>query len=598
LANVITSIIDDDSTVKDIFKRSVSEPKLKEYVKNNSDIFYMMEPILGQNKTQSIHACAIIVFPKVMQTEEYVPVRKQKGLTVTEWNGGELDNAGFLKSDVLGILQLDKYKSTLKLIESNGKQVPDIYNLPLDDSEVFRFFGNGWNGDVFQFGTELISGYTRYMKPETIEDLIAVNALQRPGPMENGYPTIYAKCKNEGKKVEYLWGTEQITKDTFGLLVYQEQIMEVCQKIGGLSKVEADDVRRAMGKKDLKYLSMWKDRLWNGFKEKGATQSEFEKAWDVMMEFAKYSFNKSHSAAYSLEGYICQYLKVHYPLEFWTVALGRASESNVIRFLSEINSSKGIEIFPPDINVSGITMTESLDDNAIFWGIESIKGIGETTAEQIIKERESSGQYKSLEDFIERHGYKGSKVKKGAFESLIACGAFDKMYGLKDVENGRANLIKEYRLLKKVKITAKALERDPYTIGKLESNWWWKLRQKNLSGIATVDYKAICEELGVNMPFASGSELSTPQKRGIDRAFGGYVVECRARSSSRGRFATLTIESNYKTYKVMLWNDTYEIYKHLLKNIEKSFVVFTGELKYDERWARANQFTLQEEYST
>ena len=592
LANVITSIIDDDASVEDIFRRSVNEPKLKEYIKSNADIFYMMDSILGQPKTQSIHPCAIIVFPQVMQTESYVPVRKQKGLTVTDWNGGELDNSGFLKSDVLGILQLDKYAETLRLIKANGKQVPNIYKLPLDDSEVFRFFGNGWNGDVFQFGTELISGYTKYMKPQNIEDLIAVNALQRPGPMENGYPTIYAKCKNEGKKVEYLWGTESITKDTYGLLVYQEQIMQVCQEVGGLTAIEADDIRRAMGKKDAKYLAMWKERLGKGFSEKGATQSEFEKAWDVMMEFAKYSFNKSHSAAYSLEGYICQYLKVHYPLEFWTVALGKASETNVLRFLSEINASKGIKVYPCDVNVSGITMTSSLEDNAIFWGIESIKGIGETTAEQVIRERDENGNYTSLENFIDRHSFKGSKVKKGTFESLIACGAFDKIYELEGREEQRGKLLERFRQLKKVKIAKP--EKDIYTIGETHEKWWWKLTQKRLTGIATVDYKTICEENGINMPFATSSVMSSPQKYGIDKSFGGYVLECKIRSSSRGRFASLTIESNYKTYRIIMWNGEYEIFKDRLKGIEKSFLIFSGELRYEEKWTKGNQFTLKD----
>ena len=591
-ANLITSIIDDDSTVRDIYKRSAKEPKLKEYIKNNSDIFYMMDSILGQNKTQSIHACAIIVFPKIMSSEEYVPVRKQKGLIVTEWSGAELDESGFLKSDVLGILQLDKYKGVLDLIEKNGKGSLNIYDIPLDDKDVYRFFGNGWNGDVFQFGTELISNYTRHMKPQNIEDLIAVNALQRPGPMENGYPNIYAKCKNEGRSPKFLWGTENITRETFGLLVYQEQIMEVCQKVGGLSEVEADDVRRAMGKKDLKYLSMWKERLWDGFKEKGANKHQFEEAWNVMLEFAKYSFNKSHSAAYSIEGYICQWLKVHYPLEFWTIALSKANEKDVLRYLGEINASKGIKIYPPEINVSETFMTSSPEDNAIFWGIESIKGIGENTAEQIIKERKANGKYKSLDDFIERHSFKGSKVKKGTYESLISCGAFDKIYNLEGNEKGRNKLLQKFRELKKVRITSP--QRDIYTNGEVGKDWWWLLTQKRLTGIAEVEYSNIAKDLGVNMPYARGGELSAPQNRGIQRSFGGYVVECKLRSSSRGRFASLTIESNYRTYKVMMWNDTYEIYKHLLKGVEKSFIIFTGELKYEEKWAKSNQFTLQE----
>ena len=324
-ANLITSIIDNgDSTILDLVKRASVEPRLKSFMKRNSEIFHMIPTLLDQPKTQSIHPCAVIIFPKVMSASEWVPTRLTQGLIVSEWSGGEMDDAGFLKDDILGIKQLDKFTDILSLIKNNGKEVPNIYNLP-HDPEVFRYFGNGWNGDVFQLGSAGLTEYTKALKPQSLEDLIATNALYRPGPMENHYHEIYVKCKNEGREPSYLWGTENIAKDTFGLLIYQEQVMQVFQEVGGLSMKEADDVRRAMGKKKIAPLLVWKEKVSKGFLDKGATASEFEDVWDAVMEFAKYGFNKSHSAAYAMTGYVGQYLKVHYPIEYWTIALDYAN---------------------------------------------------------------------------------------------------------------------------------------------------------------------------------------------------------------------------------------------------------------------------------
>ena len=592
LANIVTSMIDNkDTSMLDLFKRSAKEPKLKEYIKRNSDIFNLMPSILDQPKALSIHPCAIIISPSVMSSQEWFPVRKQNGLIVADWGGGEMEDAGFLKQDILGIKQLDKFADILKLIKKNGKEVPDIYNLP-HDNEVFRYFSNGWNGDVFQMGTDPLSSYTKYLKPDTIEDLIATVSLYRPGPMENNYHNIYVKCKNEGKAQKYLWGTQEITKDTYGILCYQEQIMAVCQQLGNLTMQEADDVRRAMGKKDLKYLAVWEDRLKEGYLENGATEAEFQEAWDVMIEFAKYSFNRSHAAAYAITGYICQWLKVNFPLEYWTTSLSYADETKGLKFLSEIFEAKGIKVSPPDINNSDIHMVSDNETNTIYWGIESIKGIGEATAEQIINIRKEGGEYKSFADFYFRNTFTGSKVKKQTFEALIASGAFDILYGLEGQEERRAFLINRYRIFKKVKVSNP--KRDIFTIGQLDKKWWWVLQQKKYTGIAFMDFNDVAKENGVSAKFCSTRDLSLNQNKGIFRGYGGYVMEVKTRRSSRGAFAFITFENNYRINKLILWSDEYKTFKKQLEGIEKSFIVFDAEIKFESKWDKANVFTLKE----
>lgn len=591
-ANLITSIVDAaDDTMLDLIKRASKEPRLRSFIKRNSEMFYMIPPLLDQPKTQSIHPCAVIVFPSVMSASEWCPTRRQQGLLVSEWGGVEMDDAGFLKDDILGIRQLDKFTDILELIRQNGKEVPDIYNLP-HDSEVFGYFGNGWNGDVFQLGSTGLTEYTRALKPQAIEDLIAAVAVYRPGPMENHYHEIYVKCKNEGREPQYLWGTENIAKDTYGLLIYQEQVMKVFQEVGGLSMKEADDVRRAMGKKKLSVLLAWKDRVEEGFIQRGATKVQFDEVWDAVLEFAKYGFNKSHSAAYAMTGYASQYLKVHFPIEYWTVALDYANEEDTLKYLSEILQAKAINIKAPDINESGINMISNQGSETIFWGLGSIKGIGEDTAMQIIEERVSGGKYKSFADFLSRHSFKNSKVKKQTYEALIASGCFDNMYNLEGQEERRLFLIKRFRIFRKVKVTNP--ERDPYTIGSLDQRWWWSLQQKRLTGLAFIDYKEISEEIGFDSAFCTPSEVNGNQDRAIYRCFGGYIVEAKIGRSAKGEYARITIEHNYKLFKIMVWSEEYANFRSQIKGGEKSLIIFDGELRYDAKWAKANQFTIKD----
>lgn len=774
--NLVTSIIDGgnngsgDKTMLDLIKRASYEPRLKQFIKANSDIFYMLPSILNQPKTKSIHPCAMIVFPKVMSSEEWAPMRVQQGQMVSEWSGYEMDGAGFLKNDILGIRQLDKFTGILDLIKSNGKELPDIYNLPQED-EVYRYFTNGWNSDIFQLSSAGLTDYSKKLKPNAINDLVAAVAVFRPGPMKSHYHEIYVKCKNEGRLPTFLWGTEDITKETYGLLIYQEQIMQVFQQIAGLTMKEADDIRRAMGKLKLDAILKWKDTAEKGFLAKGCSKEDFDNVWNAVVEFAKYGFNKcvsgdekiytierhgvrkhkmkptikemflmqeetlwaqknlpnykkmhnglqdgsygssyslaqygeakinkikiirfegvrdlykltlvngesievtanhkfptsngnkrldqlrvgfdkiyflkhsdarvtearyydrvdiasieysrtdecfdvemhnpfhtftlesgictcnSHSVAYALTGYVSQYLKVFYPIEFWTVALSYADEKDTLDYLSEIIQAKKIKVRAPDINKSEVNMTSEQETSTIFWGLGSIKGIGEDTALQIIDERKKR-PYISLVDFVERHTFTGSKVKKQTYEGLIASGCFDLLYDHAGKEELRGELIEMYRGLKKVKLTAVQIQKDIYTNGQIDERWWWQLQQKNLTGLALIGYEEIADTYGFESKFCTPLEFNQRQDRDLFRAFGGYVVECKVGRSKNGKYARVTVENNYKQIKLLIWSDEYAKFEDELKNCEKKLIIFEGSLRYDEKWSKANQFTLKEE---
>jgi DNA polymerase-3 subunit alpha len=582
-----------DTTLLSLLSRAQTEPVLKSFLKKNPDIFYMMPTILDQQKTESIHACALIVTPSVMVANEWAPMRKTSGMLVTQWSGYEMDAAGFLKNDILGLKQLDKFTEILNLAKKNNKEVPDIYNLPYDDREVFRYFSNGWTGDIFQMGSEGQTSYSKTLKPNCLDDIIAVMALYRPGPMLNGYHEIYAKCKNEGRPPEYQWGCEDITEETFGLLIYQEQVMRVFVELGGLTLKESDDVRRAIGKKNIEILNSWEDRVLKGFLERGATVEQFKEMWGAILEFSKYSFNKSHSAAYGITAYISQYLKVHFPIEYWTIALDYADEEKTSVFLSEILQAKTIKLSAVDINKSQSVMTSDQETSTIFWGIGSIKGIGEDTADQIIRERNINGSYKGLDDFLTRSLFTGSKVKKTAIEGLIAAGAFDVIESIENQEASRNTLIVKYRTDRKVKIAN--LERDSYTDKNSDQPWFWKKKQKELTGLSFINYEEIAVSLKVGNNFLTTRDLNNRQQRGIFKTFGGYVNSVKVANTAKGKYARLVIENNYKLYKIIIWADEYENFKNELKVCEKNIIMFSAEVKYEEKYTKGNQFTFKPE---
>lgn len=262
-----------------------------------------------------------------------------------------------------------------------------------------------------------------------MEDLIAAISLYRPGAMENNFHKEYVLRKNGERPVEFYVGTEEILKETYGVFCYQEQIMKLCQVLGGLSLVEADDVRKAMVKKKYEALHQYKERFIPYYAENfGVTVEYSEGVWEAIDKAATYLFNKSHAAAYSITGYLSQWLKVHYPLEYWSVAFSYAAEDDYPVYVSEINrGDTGVKIMEVDINKSGINVVSDKETGNMYWALTSIKQAGEKACEQIFSEREQNGEYFSFEEFLDRHIFKGSKVNKSVIENLVVSGAFDNL---------------------------------------------------------------------------------------------------------------------------------------------------------------------------
>jgi len=390
-----------------------------------------------------------------------------------------------------------------------------------------------------------------------------------------------------------MWGCEESLKDTFGLAIYQEQIMKICVDVANFSLVEADDIRKAMGKKKLNVLLPYKEQFIDGATNNGCPKDEAEQMWEMMLEFTKYSFNRSHSAAYGVTAYISQWLKVHFPLEYWATAFSFAGEDDVPKFLAEVLSTGVINIKPVDINMSDSVMKDDGIDT-IYWGLSSIKNVGEKATDQIIEKRPERG-YKSLAHFIEVHNYKGSKVNKRVYEGLILSGAFDKLEGIVYPEQ-REFLLKEYWEGCKVKLD-KNKSWYHKNKGKTHESWTWLLEQKRLSGFVFFNYEELCEASFNGYPFLDNDIMNIPQNNGsVTGVCGGIVVEVFERKSTKGDYLKLLIEINYERYYCLIWPEEYKNMDVDISELEGSLMLFYGELKFDPKYSGKNQMVANSNF--
>jgi len=586
--NMVTSYVEEKDGLEEFFTTVCKKSRLRDFVKEHTDLMNSISLIIGQPKAKSVHACAMVIFPEEKDMYSWAPIMKQGDLLVSEWEGNEMEQAGFLKEDILGIKQLDKFQNILDLIKKRYNKDIDIYTIPQDDEEVLRYFRKGYNGDVFHFGSPGLTKYCTELLPDNINDLIAGISLYRPGAIENNFHNEYVMCKSGEHDVTLITGTEDILGNTYGVMVYQEQIMKLCQVLGGLTLVEADDVRKAMVKKKYEELTKYKERFIPYYVENfGVTLEYSQHTWDQIDKASSYLFNRSHAAAYAITGYICQWFKVHYPLEYWVTAFEFLSQDDikmnkVPKYISEIRKTGAIKIYPVDINESAQEITST--KGAIYWSISSIKQVGEVASSQIIEDRNSKGAYFSFDEFLSRHTFTGSKVNKSVIENLIYSGAFDKIENI-EAPISRKRLIDYYRTEKKVKIEeGKDIIKNAGEA--VYQDWWWLLNQRRLSSIAFFDYEEICSTYLKDYKYIDQEDF---QSKDLGKSYygtGGYIIEVVERTSTKkGKYCQIKIDSNSEFLYVSIFPDQY---KMLLDDglqfvgSEGSLLVFSGMFKYDD----------------
>jgi DNA polymerase-3 subunit alpha len=331
-----------------------------------------------------------------------------------------LEECGLVKMDFLGLKTLTIIKNTVVLLKRRGVNI-DIDRIPENDPATFRLLGEGRSTCIFQFESQGMQEILRKSGPTSIPDLIALNALYRPGPME--YIDQFIDAKNGKKRIQYpLPELEPILKETYGVIVYQEQVMEIARQVAGYSLGEADILRRAMGKKKVDVMARQKVKFLKGAAAKGYSGAQAEKIFELLVPFAGYGFNKSHAAAYSLLAYQTAYLKANYPAEFMAANLTNEinSTDKLAEYISEARIM-GLEVLPPDINVSEQEFT--VRDGKIVYGLRGIKNVGSAAVDHIVEERNQGGPYKDLTEFLKRLDLK--TVNRKVVETLIRCGLFD-----------------------------------------------------------------------------------------------------------------------------------------------------------------------------
>ena len=832
IVNYVTSMIDDDSLdFTGLFKLANNTPPLKRFIQDNPPVIENYPLIANQVKNASIHAAGVIIVPKTYKNQsmtiyDWLPVKKMDGVLVTEWEGPQLEASGYLKEDILGIKQLQKLSDIFTLIKKHYNKTITFKDIPLDDFDVYKLFQDGYNEDVFQFGAVGLKGYCRELKPDVIEDLIATVALYRPGPMESGAHKDYIKIKSGIKSPEYDYMLEEVTKDTYSMYIYQEQVMKAMTILGGFSSVESDDIRSAMGKKKLDKMEYYKTHFLEGAISKGCDKFEAQAIWNKLEVFAQYGFNKcisgdesiyrvglnhlgkstfhptikemyeirnnityakqinklplhyrykrcgygsgfslnkenrlvsnkikdirwegkkeifrvtvesgqfidvtlnhkfptpkgelplqdlskgdllyinkgyevedtvyrfgvdknhnypkkgsqgfqkkntsftnwrdlsrikhlekkceicgeenskkfevyktnrvkmgkkglmtelspitsidylktddvydvemnnplhtfttannivtcnSHAAAYAHTGYYCQWLKFHFPLEFWSVTLNNSSQEEIAKRIAEMHAVSEVKVLPPDINQSSHTFEVDRETNEIFWSIGSIKFVGEKTLENILQEREKNGKFFSFDEFYDR-------MKKGVdsrcVTNLILSGCFDKIEKIKSPSQ-RLSLLKKF--------LCTLLRRElPEDIADSSNNWkdyFWVLKQKEITGFGYLQFNKIYNsyiEPKINsskIKYINDLNFQDQSSIGSNKCIVGVISEIVVRNSVKGPFAQLTINCNDQNVVCLIWSEIWEDWKDLILKSKNKIIGITGEVKFDGKYKGEN----------
>ncbi len=411
--------LDDTLSRIDEFKQAyISDPRIQKLV----DISKKLE---GVARHASTHACGVVISSQPL--DDIVPLQhptQDDKAIVTQYEMHSIEDLGLLKMDFLGLKNLSIIENTIKLVKKTRKEEIDINEIPFNDKKTFSLLQKGNTTCVFQLESGGMKRCLRQLQPSTFEDIVAILALYRPGPMEF-IPTYIARKKNR-KRINYLHPKlEPILKETYGIPIFQEQIMQIAQQIAGFTLSEADILRKAIGKKIKNLLVAQKEKFIQGAIKNGVDKKIAQKIWEWFLPFARYGFNRSHSTGYAIVAYQTAYLKAHYPVEFMAAVLASEKQDiERIAFLLEECKRMGIEVLPPDINESFENFTV-VDKNKIRFGLLAIKNVGHNVVEAIVNERKRGGKFQSFADFL--HRISPENINKKSLEALIKAGVFDKL---------------------------------------------------------------------------------------------------------------------------------------------------------------------------
>ena len=577
-----------DQALKDVPELKWVKDSQEEDIQNLIKYAKVLE---GMNRNASKHAAGVVITPG--DVSDYVPLANAVSQTdiVTQFNMKEIENAGLLKMDFLGLRTLTIIRDALVLIKKNHDVDLDIDNIPIDDELTFQLFSKGQTTGVFQFESSPMREYLKKLKPTSLSDLSAMNALYRPGPMEFIDEFIDRKFGN--KEITYLHQTlEPILKETYGIIVYQEQVIQIANKVGGMSLAEADILRRAMGKKDLAAMKEQKVKFIDGAGKNGIAKKIAEEIFEAIDKFANYGFNKSHSVAYSYVAYQTAYLKAHYTSEFLAANLTNefGNANKVTNFLEDCRKLK-IEVMPPDVNNPSVYF--DVENGKIRFGMSAIKNVGISAVEEIIKKRNELGRnFTSVFDFCANVDTR--VVNKRSLEGLVLAGAFD------SVENRRSSLFAtvEDALDFGHKVQNSKLVAENSLFGGVEEEvlisepslniitpWTQKERlakEREVIGFYVSDHPLKKFEVDYKS-FATIHLGETEQLEEMDKVRAiGVITGLRTKIDKSGRnMAFFTLDDFSGSCECLMFSKTYEKYSNFVKEEECVVMIGTPESSGD-----------------
>jgi DNA polymerase-3 subunit alpha len=569
-------------------------PELKKAIETDLRVKEVIEIAMrleGCSRHTSVHAAGVVISPKPLY--ELVPISKtSRDEITTQYPMTDLEKTGMLKMDFLALTTLTIIEDCLKSIERETAKRLDLAAIPLDDKASLQIFCDGKCDAIFQFESDGMKDLCRRLKPEGLEDLSALNALYRPGPIDSGMVDDFIDRRHGKKKIRFDFPElKDVLGNTMGVIVYQEQIMAVFQRLAGYSLGEADLVRRAMGKKKREELDKHKEKFTRQAVERGHEKEKLDKLWQSMEGFADYAFNRAHSFAYGYLAYQTAYLKAYYPTHFWAAVLSNElnNTAKVVKYINEARV-QGIAILPPDVNASFNTFTAN--GNTIRFGLAAIKGLGQAAVSCIVDARKQEA-FKSVFDFTERVDAKA--VNKRVLESLVKSGAFDSTAG----SHHRAQLfaaidaaIESGQRTQKSKasgqvslfgamMAAVAIEEPPLPqVEKWSQAELLKGEKETLgfyiSGHPLQGYEAAMKDIA-----NADVDTLTNFHHGAQVCLGGIIIELSVRTTKKGdRFALMQIEDQYGSIKVVVWPEAYKKSASVLQ--EDAPILVRGRLEIDD----------------
>lgn len=543
----------------------------------------------GSVRNTGIHACGVIITPDDITNFVPVATAKDSDLYVTQFDNSVVESAGLLKMDFLGLKTLTLIKDTVKIVKAKHGVDLDPESFPLDDEKTYELFQRGETVGVFQYESPGMQKHMKDLKPTVFDDLIAMNALYRPGPME--YIPSFIRRKHGKEEIEYdLPEMEEYLKETYGITVYQEQVMLLSQKLADFTKGEADILRKAMGKKQRAVLDKMKPKFIEQAAAKGLDKDKLEKIWKDWEAFASYAFNKSHSTCYAWIAYQTAYLKAHYPAEYMAAVLSNnMNDIKQVTFFMEECKRMKLNVLGPDVNESYYKFSVN-QDNAVRFGMGAIKGVGYGAVKTIVENRKEDGPYKSIFDLAKRIDLRAANKK--AFENLALAGGFDCFkdthraqyfyteggeitflekaikYGAKHQENENSAQVSLFGAASEVQIA------EPEIPPCEEWGTMEKLAKERevvgiyISGHPLDDFKIEMKTF-CNASVAAFNNLEKFVNREL--SFGGVVTDVQHRVSKQGKgWALFTIEDYTDSYQFRIFGEEYLKYRHFL--VKNSFV--------------------------